>query len=318
MTETPTPASGVIHDIGYRGYDGERLGRFAIARSLFVTSLRSTFGLGRTAKSKVLPFILFGFMLLPAFVLEIVLIFGRSAAEQAAAAGGGQGGPIGDAFSAQLVPYTGYAIVAQAIIGIFLASQAPQLFSRDLRFHTISLYFSRPLTRVDYVVSKYLALVGGLLILIVSPLIVMFAGGLLAELPLEQELAGFAQGLGGALILSLLLAGVGALVSSLTVRRGFAVAIIITIGTVTLGVAGALRGIGEGMGSDLAVGLSGLLSPLTLLDGVQNILFDATFGELARVPEGVVWPIAYIGTTALVIAGAFGLLLLRYRKVSGA
>ena len=50
--------SGVIHDLGYRRYDGPRDGTATIARTLYVTGLRHTYGLGRSGKSKILPFIL--------------------------------------------------------------------------------------------------------------------------------------------------------------------------------------------------------------------------------------------------------------------
>ena len=46
--------SGVIHDLGYRRYDGPRHGAATIARTLYVTGLRHAFGLGRSGRSKVL------------------------------------------------------------------------------------------------------------------------------------------------------------------------------------------------------------------------------------------------------------------------
>ena len=51
-------STGVIHDIGYRHYDGPRLGRGYLLRSLYVESLRGAYGLGRSAKSKVMPILL--------------------------------------------------------------------------------------------------------------------------------------------------------------------------------------------------------------------------------------------------------------------
>ena len=54
-----TPAGGsVIHDLGYRPYTGARVGPGAIARALTLTGFRNAFGLGRSGRSKVLPFIL--------------------------------------------------------------------------------------------------------------------------------------------------------------------------------------------------------------------------------------------------------------------
>src|SRR6266571_5269684 len=52
------PPSGVIHDLGYRRYDGQRLGRVQIARALAWHSLRSAFGIGRGVKAKLAAFVL--------------------------------------------------------------------------------------------------------------------------------------------------------------------------------------------------------------------------------------------------------------------
>ena len=60
MSEPAVPATnaGEIHDIGYRHYDGPRLGAGYIQRSLFLETLRGTYGLGRAARSKIVPFAL--------------------------------------------------------------------------------------------------------------------------------------------------------------------------------------------------------------------------------------------------------------------
>ena len=71
-----TPAGGsVIHDLGYRPYTGPRLGPGAIARALTLTGFRNAFGLGRSGKSKVLPFVLLALNLLPAVIVGGVLAF---------------------------------------------------------------------------------------------------------------------------------------------------------------------------------------------------------------------------------------------------
>ena len=65
---TSPTRTGAIHDIGYRHYDGPRLGASYIRRSLFVETLRGAYGLGRSARSKVMPFLLLAVMVLPAVV----------------------------------------------------------------------------------------------------------------------------------------------------------------------------------------------------------------------------------------------------------
>ena len=54
MSDTPQIGQsrpGVIHDLGYRHFDGVRDGTPTIARTLFVTGLRHAYGLGRSGKS---------------------------------------------------------------------------------------------------------------------------------------------------------------------------------------------------------------------------------------------------------------------------
>jgi ABC-2 type transport system permease protein len=70
-----THDTDVIHDIGYRAYDGPRLGRGHARKALFSQSLRGAYGLGRSAKSKVLPMILLGVMCAPALIMVAVAVF---------------------------------------------------------------------------------------------------------------------------------------------------------------------------------------------------------------------------------------------------
>ena len=46
---------GSIYDLGYRGYEGPRLGRRAAIWALLTHSLRTAYGLGRNTRSKVMP-----------------------------------------------------------------------------------------------------------------------------------------------------------------------------------------------------------------------------------------------------------------------
>jgi ABC-2 type transport system permease protein len=135
----------------------------------------------------------------------------------------------------QPLPYSRYAVAFQLVLAIFLASQAPQLVSRDLRFRTITLYFARPLDRLDYVTAKFLAMAAALLIITSAPLLVLYVGGLLAELPPGRQSAEFAGGILGLIILSFLFGGIGLVFAALTPRRGFAVAIIIVVLLVSYG-----------------------------------------------------------------------------------
>lgn len=193
---TPAGEQTRIHNIGYRHYDGPRLGRAYARRSLFSQSLRGAYGLGRSAKSKVLPMLLFVVMCVPALIMVAVAVTTK--------------------MKDLPVDYTRYAILLQAVIGLYLASQAPQSVSRDLRFKTVPLYFSRPIERGDYVLAKFAAMTSALFALTAAPLIVLYVGALLAKLDFAEQTKGFAQGLVSVALLSLLFAGIGLVVSAVT------------------------------------------------------------------------------------------------------
>jgi len=291
----PSRSDGVIHDIGYRHYSGERLDRGYITRSLFVSSLRGAFGLGRSGRSKILPMLLASAMALPAVVIVAVINIGS--------------------LDEQPLPYSRYAIALQLVIAIFLASQAPQLVSRDLRFRTITLYFARPLERIDYVTAKYLAMTAALLLITSAPLVVLYLGGLLAGLPFDEQTAEFAGGMLGLLVLSFLLAGVGLVFAALTPRRGFAVAIIIVVVLVSSGAVNIVAAVAWEEGAFDLAGWVGLLSPLTLFDGAQVWLFEAESSALIS-PPGTLGGVVYCLVALGCIAGSFGILLARYRRLA--
>ncbi|MDQ0404926.1 ABC transporter permease [Streptomyces sp. NPDC005047] len=284
-----------IHNIGYRNYDGPRLGRAYARRSLYSQSLRGAYGLGRSAKSKVLPMLLFVVMCLPAAIMVAVAVATKA--------------------NDLPVDYTRYAIVLQAVISLYVASQAPQSVSRDLRFKTVPLYFSRPIETSDYVRAKYAALSSALFILTAAPLLVLYVGALLAKLDFADQTKGFAQGLVSVALLSLLFAGLGLVVASVTPRRGFGIAAVIAVLTITYGAVSTLQAIADVQGSSGAVSWIGLFSPITLIDGVQSAFLGATSAFPGGVGpsngEGLVFVLVTLG----LIAGTYGLLMRRYKKV---
>ncbi|MFI9078075.1 ABC transporter permease subunit [Streptomyces sioyaensis] len=288
------PGSAYIHNIGYRHYDGPRLGRAYARRSLFSQSLRGAYGLGRSAKSKVLPMLLFAVMGLPAAIMVAVAVFTKAGKL-----------PVG---------YTGYAVYLQAVIGLYLASQAPQSVSRDLRFRSIPLYFSRPIERGDYVASKFAALSAALFALTTAPLLVLYIGALLAKMDFVDQTKGLAQGLVSVALLSLLFAGIGLVVSAATPRRGFGVAAVIAVLTIPYGAVSALQGIAYVQGNESAVGWLGLFSPITLIDGVQSVFLGGTSSFPDAVTPSTGIGLVYLLVTLSVIAGCYALLLRRYRK----
>ncbi|MEU6094203.1 ABC transporter permease [Streptomyces sp. NPDC047079] len=284
-----------IHNIGYRAYDGPRLGRAYARRSLYSQSLRGAYGLGRSVKSKVLPMLLFAVMCAPALIMVAVAV----------------------ATKAKDLPvdYTRYAIIMQAVIGLYVASQAPQSVSRDLRFKTVPLYFSRPIETADYVRAKYAALASAMFILTAAPLLVLYVGALLAKLDFGHQTKGFAEGLVSVALLSLLFSGISLVIAAATPRRGFGIAAVIAVLTISYGAVSTIQAIADAQsGSVTAIVWMGLFSPVTLIDGVQTAFLGASSsfpgGEGPSAAQGVVYVLVVLG----LIAGSYGLLMRRYRK----
>jgi ABC-2 type transport system permease protein len=286
----------VIHNIGYRKYDGPRLGRAYARQSLFSQSLRGAYGLGRSAKSKVLPMILLGAMCAPALIMVAVAVFTH--------------------MNKLPVAYTRYAVLLQAVITLFVASQAPQSVSRDLRFKTTPLYFSRPIERIDYVLAKFAALATALFLLTALPLLILYVGALLAKLDFGDQTAGFAKGLVSVVLLSLLFAGIGLVIAAVTPRRGFGVAAIIAVFVISYGAVSSVQGVAASQEKYDVIGWLGVFSPITLIDGFQTWFLGATsaFPEASGPPD-LAAGLVYLAVVLGLVAACFGLLMRRYRKV---
>ena len=287
--------SSVIHDLGYRHYGGARLGRAQITRALFLESAKGSWGLGRPARSKTMPMLLLGAMCLPALIIAVVA--GLTHVDKL---------PMN---------YTSYSFTVQLLVMVFVAGQAPANVSRDLRFRVMSLYFSRPLQRIDYVVAKFSALAAALFALMAIPLTILLAGAVLAELSASEQLPDYFRSLGGAALVAIVLAAIGLVIASLTPRRGLGVAAIIAVLAVLAGVQAAVQGIAIAQKQDTFAGYAGLISPFTLVDGVQHSLLGAETSALAG-PPGTMGTLVFAGTLVLLVAACFGALTLRYRKVT--
>ncbi|MFC9430055.1 ABC transporter permease subunit [Streptomyces sp. NPDC056987] len=284
-----------IHNIGYRSYEGARLGRAYARRSLYWQSLRGAYGLGRSAKSKVLPMILFAVMCLPAAIIVAVAV----------------------ATDLKSLPmdYTRYAIFTQAVIGLYLAAQAPQSVSRDLRFKSIPLYFSRPIERGDYVLAKFGAMASALLVLTGVPLLILYIGSLLAGMDFVEQTKGFGQGVVSVTVLSLLFGGLGLVVAALTPRRGFGVAGVIAIMTISYGAVSVLQGIATATDQAGAIKWLGLFSPITLIDGLQTAFLGASSSFPGGAGPSAGAGVLYLLVVIALISGSYAVLMSRYRKV---
>lgn len=294
---SPTPSAvpaGRIHDIGYRHYEGPRLGRAYVLRSLYVHNLRSCYGLGRPVKSKIFPFLLSVFMLVPAAgSIAVVAITGR--------------GEL-------LIPYSSYGMVLQLLVAIFLAAQSPVIAARELRSHTVPLYFSRPVGFVDYVVAKYGALATAIFLLMAAPITLLYVGSLVTKVhhPMNQ-LGHYLLALIGCVLFALVLAAVGLLIAAYAPRRGFGVAAVMAVYLVSSALVLILQGIAFSRGDYGLQGWMALFQPFTLVDMVQvNLLGGRQEGRLSA--AGTLGGLVALAVCAALVAGALALLYGRFRK----
>jgi ABC-2 type transport system permease protein len=116
-------------------------------------------------------------------------------------------------------------------------------------------------------------------------------------------------------LLSLLFAGLGLVMAALTPRRGFGVAAVIAVLTISFGAVSTVQAIAWQTGSVGAVQWLGLFSPLTLIGGVQSAFLGATShfpgGEGPGAGAGVVYLIVVLA----LVAGSYAVLMRRYRRV---
>ena len=292
-------STAVIHDLGYRPYTGPRLDGAAVARAFYVSGLRHSYGLGRSGRSKVLPMLMLGLMLLPALILVGILVQARTLLD----------------LDEHIVAYSTYPVTTQLLISVFVAAQAPALFSRDLRFGTITLYLARPMRRTAYVLVRLASLTTATFVLVAAPLLLMYAGGVLADLPVARETGRFLAALVGALLLAACLSGLASLVAALTVRRGLAVAAVIVVLLVTYTVVSTIQGISSEVGSETVGEVAGVFSPFTLVNGVQVYLFGSAEATPTP-PSSDGMGVLYLVATMLMVLGSLGALLLRYRRVT--
>ena len=290
---------GVIHDLGYQHYDGPRLGRLAIIRALIWHSLRSAFGIGRGVKAKIVPILTFVIMCLPAVVNAV-----------AAARGGGR-----------VIPYDTYLFQLRGLVMvIFVAAQAPELVSRDLRSHVLPLYLCRPMRRLDYPLAKLAAFTAACLILIEIPLLLLYLGTIVnasGGAAIWNETKALIPGLLIGALWAVVFAAIGLALASLTGRRAYATGAIAiylflswSLASILIGVTGGRPG-PAGAAGPLASRLAGLVSPVTVLEGVRQWLGGTTVSPVP--PPGSVG--ALYGVMLIVLlAASLGGLAVRYRK----
>jgi ABC-2 type transport system permease protein len=292
-----------IYDLGYRHYDGPRLGRRYAVRSLMTLSLRNTFGLGRGAVAKLIAAALVTFANVPALI-QVAL--------------------------AALVPIENFEYVrpeeyygfVQVVIVMFVAATASELVGNDRKNNTMPLYFSRPIERSDYVVAKVAALTIGLQAVTLVPLLLLFIGNWLGSADASEWLVDNLRDLPASIVSAALVsaqfASLGILIATFATKR--ALALVAVLGTMLLSV--IATGILAELLPERVAALVMIASPIYVARATALVLFGAMPPEVPLdLAEGPGEQIAAVGVPGVVwiaaclahIAVAVWLSVRRYR-----
>jgi ABC-2 type transport system permease protein len=286
--------TGAIYDIGYRHYDGPRLGRRGAMAAIIGAGLRAVFGLGRSGRSKILPWGALVLAMMPAIVAVAIRVL------------------VGDVVD--LYSYENYLWGIGALLPIFVAAQAPELVVNDMRHRVLALYFSRPIGRFDYVVAKLVALSLALLGLTLLPVLLLFAGRVLAAedlvAALGDEIGALPGIVGSGVLHAVVLASLGLAICSLAARRAYAAGAVLAVFLIGSVASGTFQGETPGL-----EWIAPFLNPLAILDGAREWLFG---GSVAESPvSGADLPLITYGAAVAVLLGvSLAILAIRYRRVT--
>lgn len=299
MSNTPDAApaapAGSIYDLGYRNYEGERLGRRHAISALYRESLRGAFGLGRSAASKIAPAVLITFALFPAIVQIIIAAL-----------------VPGDA---DLIRHDEYYDLIKYLLALYCAVVAPDICGRDQRNRSLTLYFSRAISRTDYAIAKLAAMTTAMLMITLLPQVLLFAGNALSTQDvfdyLRDEWTLIGPIVASALLGSALIASIGTFIAAQTPRRAFATVGIVVAFILPVVIAGILVSELDAATADYAV----FLSPMDLIGGATPWMFgEAVDPEAAPGMAGFdLWWYAVAAVVMTLVASA--LLVRRYMKV---
>jgi ABC-2 type transport system permease protein len=297
-------AAGNIYDLGYRSYDGPRLGRGHAIRALFRHTLRTAFGIGRGGRSKIAPFVLLGLATVPAVVaVGAFALFRQTIGSDDLLR---ENSPIRHGNYYQLITI---------LVVLFCAAQAPEAIGRDQRHNLLPLYFSRALRREDYALARFAGLATAVLLFVLLPQLVIFLGLVLSAedvgVEFGRELAFLPAIVIQALILAGLLGGISAAVSSFTPRRAYATTAIIVL----LAVLPIVSEVLIALGSIPLATLLALISPSDILSATNAWLFDSVPESAAVNLSDLPLP-AFAAATVVISVACLAIMLRRYRSIA--
>ncbi|MCB0975207.1 MAG: hypothetical protein KDB86_11710 [Actinobacteria bacterium] len=154
------PGPSAIHDLGYRGYEGERLGPSHSIRAVARVSAQRALGLRRSARWKIIPVVVIALVFIPsiAMVAASVLID-----------------------NPELVPLSSFFSEASIAIVIFAAFAGSEVVTSDLKSGLASLYASTQLGALGFLRAKLIGIFAVIFGVVCFPLLLRILAVLLQD-----------------------------------------------------------------------------------------------------------------------------------------
>ncbi len=226
---------GVVYDLGYQPYAGERLGRRGATLAVYRDGLRRVLGLRRKARRKVMPFGLIALVLSPAiFFLAFTVLTGELITDDF-------NRPI-ELFDEADFFTSGITVTATLL---FIALAGSELLLPDRISGTLEVYASRPVRIIDYLGARAGALASLVVGFLFFPQLLLVFGnafvstdGFLTSVGNDIDIVWKAALASGVYLLAY--APLAFLLASIASRLSFATGIYIAIMLVLDGIANAL------------------------------------------------------------------------------
>jgi ABC-2 type transport system permease protein len=274
---------GEVFDRGYSHYDGAREGRRRAVLSLFSYSIKRAMGIRKSWTAKALPILLY----VSSFVPLIIMIGVAALLPQA-----------------DIASYDSYFGGIYAIVGIFAATVIPEILVPDRREKTLPLYFARAITRFDYVFAKLAAAAVLTMTISVLPAIILWLGRqLTADSPataMREHIGDLGRVVLLGTLIALTLGTISLVISSMTDRKGVAIAVIIIGFLVISGLIDlAISELDFGWRRYLVFGAF-----THVFAAISASLFDARPDNIVRTADLPIW-MYYAWVCFVIVAGSF-------------
>jgi ABC-2 type transport system permease protein len=292
---------GVVYDLGYVPYEGERRQRRGAIATTYRDGVVRVFGIHRRARKKVMPWSLVVLAILPATVFVGFAFLLSTFSPEADSPFGGHGE---------------YFTITGSVVLLFVALAGPELLIPDRREGVLSIYSSRPLSPDDYIgtrTASLLTVVAGFMLI---PQVLMYIGfAALAPSGFFSALVDNADEipkiLAATVVYALAIAPLALLVSTVASRKAAATGIYLGLLFVGTGLAAALVEATSVPGSRYAA----LFSIADHPDFVRDWIFGLTGSSEAVMAGAGFEPWVSLLVIVAVAAASSVFVVWRYRRL---